>query len=89
MKRLIIIVLIAVLGLIAFVPTQAQAAQVFCRVPTLHKVVCYNYTPYQVHMNVTVRTSAGPRYFSFWNRYTKWVKYFSPVVYNVTWRWHF
>jgi hypothetical protein len=33
MKRFIIIVLIGVLGLVAFVPVKAQAAQVFCREP--------------------------------------------------------
>jgi hypothetical protein len=89
MKRLIIVILIAVLGLVAFMPAPAQAAQVFCRVPTAHKVVCYNYTPYRVHMAVTVHTSVGPRYFSFWNAYTRWVKYFGPVVYSVNWKWHF
>jgi hypothetical protein len=88
MKRLIIITLIAVLGLVAFVPTPAQAAQVFCRVPTAHKVVCFNYTPYAVYMRVTVHTAYGPRYFQFWNYYTRWVKYFVPVVYSVNWRWH-
>ncbi|MGH2373028.1 MAG: hypothetical protein ACRDIC_06060 [bacterium] len=91
MKRTIaILVITATLGFgsIAVAPP-VRAAQVFCRVPTLHKVVCWNYTPYRVWMNVTVRTSAGPRYFAFWNNYTKWVKYFVPVVYSVNWRWHF
>lgn len=67
----------------------ANAAQVFCRVPTAHKVVCYNYTDYAVHMRIVVDTSAGPRYFSGWQRYTRWVRYFSPRVYSVAWRWHF
>jgi hypothetical protein len=88
MRRVIIVVLIAVLGLVAFVPS-AEASQVYCRVPTAHKVVCYNFTPYRVYMNVTVRTAFGPRYFRFWNAYTKWVKYFQPVVFNVSWRWHY
>jgi hypothetical protein len=91
-KQFWIGVLIAVLLMaVLFIahPGTAQAAQVFCRVPTAHKVVCYNYTPYRVHMNVTVHTSAGPRYFSFWNAYNRWVKYFSPVVYSVNWKWHY
>ena len=89
MKRAIIVSLIAVLGLVVFVPAQAQASQVFCRVPTAHKVVCYNYTSYAVHMNVTVHTAWGPRYFRFWNYYTRWTKYFAPVVYSVNWRWSY
>jgi hypothetical protein len=89
MKRFIIIVLIGVLGLVAFVPVKAQAAQVFCRVPTAHKVVCFNYTPYRVWMNVTVHTAWGPKYFAFWNPYNRWVKYFTPVVYSVNWHWHY
>jgi LPS O-antigen subunit length determinant protein (WzzB/FepE family) len=89
MRRIIIVASMAALLLVAFVPVQAQAANVYCRVPTAHKVVCYNFTPYRVFMNVTVHTSAGPRYFRFWNAYTKWVKYFSPVVYSVNWKWRF
>jgi hypothetical protein len=85
----VLVVVLLVAALLIVRPGQAQAANVFCRVPTAHKVVCYNYTPYRVYMRVTVHTSAGPRYFAFWNRYTKWVKYLSPVVYSVNWRWHF
>jgi hypothetical protein len=84
---LIVVLLVAALFIVR--PGQAQAAQVFCRVPTNHKVVCYNYTPWSVHMNVTVRTSNGPRYFRFWMPYTKWIKYFTPTVYSVNWRWHY
>jgi len=89
MRRLIIVATMAALLLVAFVPTQAQAANVYCRVPTAHKVVCYNFTPYRVWMNVRVNTSTGPRYFAFWNNYTKWVRYLAPVTYSVSWRWHF
>jgi hypothetical protein len=89
MRRIIVTASMIAVLLLAFVPAPAQAAQVFCRVPTNHKVVCYNYTPYRVWMNVTVHTSAGPRYFRFWNYYNKWVHYFAPVVYSVNWRWHF
>lgn len=91
MKRAVmgvILTLSLTLGLFG-TPGVAQAGQVFCRVPTAHKVVCYNYTPYAVYMRVTVRTSAGPRYFAFWNYYTKWTKYFAPTVYSVSWRWRF
>jgi len=89
MRRLIIVVLIALLGLVVFVPASAEASQVYCRVPTAHKVVCYNFTPYRVYMIVTVRTAWGPKYFRFVNAYTRWVKYFQPVVFSVNWRWHY
>jgi hypothetical protein len=89
MRRIIVTASMIAVLLVAFVPAPAQAAQVFCRVPTAHKVVCYNYTPYAVQMNVTVHTAWGPRYFRFWNYYTRWVKYFAPVVYSVNWKWHF
>jgi hypothetical protein len=89
MRRIIVIASMIAVLLLVFVPAPAQAANVYCRVPTAHKVVCYNFTPYRVYMRVTVHTSAGPRYFAFWNRYTKWVHYFAPIVYSVNWRWHF
>jgi hypothetical protein len=88
MKRTIVVLAITILMLVGFAPS-SQAAQVYCRVPTTHKVVCYNFTPYRVYMNVTVHTAYGARYFRFWNAYTKWTKYFAPVVYSVNWKWHF
>jgi hypothetical protein len=89
MRRIIVTATMIAVLLVAFMPAPAQAAQVFCRVPTAHKVVCYNYTPWSVYMRLTVHTSTGPRYFAFWNPYTKWTKYLTPVVYSVNWRWHF
>jgi hypothetical protein len=101
MKRVLIIgiVVMAVLG-IGQISAQAQdrqisaqaqsrAGRVFCNAPTSHRVVCYNFTDWAVHMNVTVWTSNGVRRYNFWNYRTRWVRYISSDVQDVGYSWWF
>jgi hypothetical protein len=88
LRRVIVIATVAA-SLLVFVPPASAVDRVFCRVTTPHRVTCYNNTPYRVFINLTVRTSVGPRYYSFWHRHTRWTKYFFPVVNSVRWNWHF
>lgn len=89
MRRFLVTGTVSLLLLLSVGVPQAQAARVYCRIPTRHRVVCYNYTPYPVHMRVVVKTTAGPRYFRFWNNRDKWRHDFHAAVCRVRWRWHF
>ncbi len=89
LRRILATLAIGAVLVLAAPAMPASAAQVFCRVPTNHQVVCFNYTQYRVHMSLVVRTSAGTRYFDFWNNYTVWRHFFAPIVYHISWRWHY
>jgi len=87
-KRALAMLLIALTMLVG-TALPARADRVYCRIPTAHVVRCYNTTPYQVHVRLTVQTTAGPRYADFWMRYSRWQKYYAPIVTHVRWTWRF
>jgi hypothetical protein len=65
------------------------ADRVRCEIPGNYRVVCYNTTPYRVHVKLNIFTTNGlyVRYFTIFN-YRKVV--YSPAYINrITWRWWF
>jgi uncharacterized membrane protein len=88
MKRLIAPALGAILAL-GLMAGPAQASQVFCRIPSAHRVTCFNYTGHQIFIRIVVRTSQGPKVHKGWWSTQKWTWYFQPVVYHVSWMWHY
>jgi hypothetical protein len=71
----------------ATVATETAAARVTCRIPTRHKVVCYNYTPYAVRVKLNLYTTAGLRVKYFTMRYTRYTVYSAATINRITWRW--
>jgi len=88
MKRIIaVLALILTLGVMA--PPAQAVDRVRCEIPTSYRVVCYNNTPYRVHVTLRIFTTNGlyVRYFTIFN-YRKVV--YSPAYINrITWRWGF
>ena len=63
--------------------------RVRCEIPSNYRVVCYNNTPYRIHVRLNIFTTNGlyVRYFTIFN-YRKVV--YSPAYINrITWRWWF
>jgi hypothetical protein len=92
MRRAIVMSLVALSLLAPAMPAQATvatetAARVTCRIPTRHKVVCYNYTPYAVRVKLNLYTTAGLRVKYFTMRYTRYTVYSSAWINRITWRW--
>jgi hypothetical protein len=92
MKRIIaVLALTLTLGAtagITAVPAQAMD-RVRCEIPGNYRIVCYNSTPYRVHMRLNIFTDNGvyTRFFTIFN-YSKNI--YSPRVVNrVTWRWSY
>lgn len=88
MKKVIAaLALILTLGVMAS-PAQAMD-RVRCEIPGNYRVVCYNTTPYRVHVRLNIYTTNGRyvRYFTIFN-YRKVV--YSPAYINrITWRWNY
>jgi len=88
MKRIIaVLALILTLGVMA--PPAQAVDRVRCEIPSSYRVVCYNTTPYRVHVRLSLYTDNGRyiRYFTIFN-YRKVV--YSPAYINrIHWRWWF
>jgi hypothetical protein len=91
MKRTLVMLLVGLSMMVGTVgtATAAKADRVRCEIPSNYRVVCYNFTPYRVHVRLNMFTTNGvyTRYFTIL-RTQKVV--FSPAIVNrVTWRWSF
>lgn len=90
MRKAIVSVLIGLTMLVGVAALPAQAMdRVRCEIPSNYRVICYNNTPYRVHVRLNIFTTNGRyvRYFTIFN-YRKVV--YSPAYINrITWRWHY
>jgi hypothetical protein len=89
-RRTIVSLLIGLTMLVGVAALPAQAAdRVRCDFRGSYHVVCYNNTPYRVHVRLKLFTEAGLRirYFTIFN-YSHSV--YSPSYINrITWRWNY
>ena len=90
MRRILVTLLVGLTMLVGTMAVPAQAAdRVRCEIPGNYRVVCYNTTPYRVHVRLRMFTTNGlyVRYFTIFN-YRKVV--YSPAYINrIAWRWWF
>jgi len=87
MKRALATLLIALTMLVG-TALPAKADRVYCRA-TLHRVTCYNTTPFRVHVQLTIRTTNGTLYRAFTIYNARHSVYIAPVIRTVRWRWNF
>jgi hypothetical protein len=65
------------------------ADRVRCEVPGTYRIVCYNFTPYRVHVRLRIFTTNGlyVRYITI--LYTRKVVYSPAPINRIAWRWWF
>lgn len=90
MRRAIVSVLIGLTLLVGVAALPAQAeSRVRCDFRGSYRIVCYNNTPYRVHVRLNLFTDAGLRirYFTIFN-YSHSV-YSPSYIRRITWRWSY
>jgi hypothetical protein len=89
MKRALLTLLVGLTLLVSAALPAHAVDRVRCEIPGNYRIVCYNSTPYRVHMRLNIFTDNGlyVRYFTIFG-YRKVV--YSPAFVNrVTWRWNY
>ena len=66
----------------------AKADRVYCRA-TLHRVTCYNTTPYYVDVRLAIRTTYSTLYRAFTIYGDRRSVYVGPTIRSIRWRWNF
>lgn len=92
MKKVMAALLLSVsltLGAVGTAPLAQAADRVRCEIPSNYRVICYNNTPYRVHVRLNIFTDNGlyTRYFTIFN-YRK-VVYSPAYIDRITWRWNY
>jgi len=90
MRRALVTLLVGLTMLVGVGTAPAQALdRVRCEIPGNYRVVCYNNTPYRVHVRVNIFTTNGlyVRYITI--LYTRKAVYSPAPINRITWRWWF
>jgi hypothetical protein len=89
-RRALVVLLVGLTMLVGVGAAPAQALdRVRCTIPSNYRVVCFNYTPYIVHVKVNIFTTNGlyVRYIKI--AYTRKAIYSPAYINRITWRWWF